>query len=208
MKRFKKLSTTFLTTVLLACNTITSPGFNVWAQEEKIPIDNPPDVGKSIEEPVEETIVPEEPEVEEPVVNESSQNHEVSIQQTTAEEPVEQEQFPAFEKSIDMKDGPTVKVNAPEGAFPQGIQVDIQKVDVDTIYDLLYAQDETIKKEEVIALDFDFYTENLHHIEPKQKISITLQNLDISKDTKATLYHLPDKNAKPEKKRAYNVRYQ
>lgn len=200
MKRFKKLSTTFLTTVLLACNTITSPGFNVWAQEEKIPIDNPSDVGKSIEEPVEETIVPEEPAVEEPVVNEPSQNHEVSIPQTTAEEPVEQEQFPAFEKSIDMKDGPTVKVNAPEGAFPRGIQVDIQKVDVDTIYDLLHAQDETIKKEEVIALDFDFYTENLHHIEPKQKISITLQNLDLSKDTKATLYHLPDKNAKPEKK--------
>lgn len=195
MKRFKKLSTTFLTTVLLACNTITSPGFNVWAQEEKIPIDNPSDVEKSIEEPVEETIVPEEP-----VVNEPSQNHEVSIPQTTAEEPVEQEQFPAFEKSIDMKDGPTVKVNAPEGAFPQGIQVDIQKVDVDTIYDLLYAQDETIKKDEVIALDFDFYTENLHHIEPKQKISITLQNLDLSKDKKATLYHLPDKNAKPEKK--------
>lgn len=200
MKRFKKLSTTFLTTVLLACNTITSPGFNVWAQEEKIPIDNPSDVGKSIEEPVEETIVPEEPEVEEPAVNEPSQNHEVSIPQTTAEEPVEQEQFPAFEKSIDIKDGPTVKVNAPEGAFPQGIQVDIQKVDVDTIYDLLHAQDETIKKEEVIALDFDFYTENLHHIEPKQKISITLQNLDLSKDKKATLYHLPDKNAKPEKK--------
>lgn len=200
MKRFKKLSTTFLTTVLLACNTITSSGFNVWAQEEKIPIDNPSDVGKSIEEPVEETIVPEEPEVEEPAVNEPSQNHEVSIPQTTAEEPVEQEQFSAFEKSVDIKDGPTVQVNAPEGAFPQGIQVDIQKVDVDTIYDLLHAQDETIKKEEVIALDFDFYTENLHHIEPKQKISITLQNLDISKDTKATLYHLPDKNAKPEKK--------
>lgn len=200
MKRFKKLSTTFLTTVLLACNTITSPGFNVWAQEEKIPIDNPSDVGKSIEEPVEETIVPEEPAVEEPVVNEPSQNHEVSIPQTTAEEPVEQEQFPAFEKSVDIKDGPTVQVNAPEGAFPQGIQVDIQKVDVNTIYDLLHAQDETIKKEEVIALDFDFYTENLHHIEPKQKISITLQNLDLSKDTKATLYHLPDKNAKPEKK--------
>lgn len=199
MKRFKKLSTTFLTTVLLACNTITSPGFNVWAQEEKIPIDNPSDVGKSIEEPVEETIVPEEPEVEEPVVNEPSQNHEVSIPQTTAEEPVEQEQFSAFEKSVDIKDGPTVQVNAPEGAFPQGIQVDIQKVNVDTIYDLLYAQDETIKKEEVIALDFDFYTENLHHIEPKQKISITLQNLDLSKDTKATLYHLPDKNTKPEK---------
>lgn len=200
MKRFKKLSTTFLTTVLLACNTITSPGFNVWAQEEKIPIDNPSDVGKSIEEPVEETIVPEEPAVEEPVVNEPSQNHEASIPQTTAEEPVEQEQFPAFEKSVDINDGPTVQVNAPEGAFPQGIQVDIQKVDVNTIYDLLHAQDETIKKEEVIALDFDFYTENLHHIEPKQKISITLQNLDISKDTKATLYHLPDKNAKPEKK--------
>lgn len=200
MKRFKKLSTTFLTTVLLACNTITSPEFNVWAQEEKIPIDNPSDVGKSIEEPTEETIVPEAPAVEEPVVNEPSQNHEVSIPQTTAEEPVEQEQFPAFEKSVDIKDGPTVQVNAPEGAFPQGIQVDIQKVDVNTIYDLLHAQDETIKKEEVIALDFDFYTENLHHIEPKQKISITLQNLDISKDTKATLYHLPDKNAKPEKK--------
>lgn len=200
MKRFKKLSTTFLTTVLLACNTITSPGFDVWAQEEKIPIDNPSDVDKSIEEPVEETIVPEEPAVEEPVINAPSQNHEVSIPQTTAEEPVEQEQFPSFEKSIDMKDGPTVKVNAPEGAFPQGIQVDIQKIDVDTIYDLLHAQDETIKKEEVIALDFDFYTENLHHIEPKQKISITLQNLDLSKDTKATLYHLPDKNAKPEKK--------
>ncbi|MDY5233578.1 MAG: Cna B-type domain-containing protein [Faecalicoccus sp.] len=200
MKRFKKLSTTFLTTILLACNTITSPGFNVWAQEEKIPIDNPSDVDKSIEEPVEETIVPEEPALEEPVINEPSQNHEVSIPQTTAEEPVEQEQFPSFEKSIDMKDGPTVKVNAPEGAFPRGIQVDIQKVDVDTIYDLLHAQDETIEKEEVIALDFDFYTENLHHIEPKQKISITLQNLDLSKDTKATLYHLPDKNAKPEKK--------
>ena len=200
MKRFKKLSTTFLTTVLLACNTITSPGFNVWAQEEKIPIDNPSDVGKSIEEPVEETIVPEEPAVEEPVVNEPSQNHEASIPQTTAEEPVEQEQFPAFEKSVDINDGPTVQVNAPEGAFPQGIQVDIQKVDVNTIYDLLHAQDETIKKEEVIALDFDFYTENLHHIEPKQKISITLQNLDLSKDKKATLYHLPDKNAKPEKK--------
>lgn len=199
MKRFKKLSTTFLTTVLLACNTITSPGVNVWAQEEKIPIDNPSDVGKSIEEPVEETIVPEEPEVEEPVVNEPSQNHEVSIPQTTTEEPVEQEQFPSFEKSVDIKDGPTVKVNAPEGAFPRGIQVDIQKVDVDTIYDLLHAQDETIEKEEVIALDFDFYTENLHHIEPKQKISITLQNLDLSKDTKATLYHLPDKNTKPEK---------
>ena len=199
MKRFKKLSTTFLTTVLLACNTITSPGFDVWAQEEKIPIDNPSDVDKSIEEPVEETIVPEEPAVEEPVVNEPSQNHEVSIPQTTAEEPVEQEQFPSFEKSIDMKDGPTVKVNAPEGAFPRGIQVDIQKVDVNTIYDLLYAQDKTIQKKDIIALDFDFYKENQHHIEPKQKISITVEDLDVSKDTKASLYHMDNETAIPEK---------
>lgn len=199
MKRFKKLSTTFLTTVLLACNTITSPGFNVWAQEEKIPIDNPSDVDKSIEEPVEETIVPEEPALEEPVINEPSQNHEVSIPQTTAEEPVEQEQFPSFEKSIDMKDGPTVKVNAPEGAFPRGIQVDIQKVDVDTIYDLLYAQDKTIQKKDIIALDFDFYKENQHHIEPKQKISITVEDLDVSKATKASLYHMDNETAIPKK---------
>lgn len=193
MKRFKKLSTTFLTTVLLACNTITSPGFNVWAQEE-IPIDNQTDGTETTDE-AEELPVPEEPVVEEPVQQEETTNPQPQV-----EEPIQaEEQYPLFEKSVDIKDGPTVKIKALQGAFPEGIQVAIQKVDVDTIYDLLHAQDETIQKKDIIALDFDFYKENQHHIEPKQKISITIEDLDVSKDTKASLYHMANETAIPKK---------
>lgn len=195
MKRFKKLSTTFLTTVLLACNTITSPGFNVWAQEE-IPIDNQMEAAETTDSS-EELPVPEEPVVEEPVQQEETTNPQPQV-----EEPVQaEEQYPLFEKSVDVKDGPTVKIKALQGAFPEGIQVAIQKVDVNTIYDLLYAQDKTIQKKDIIALDFDFYKENQHHIEPKQKISITVEDLDVSKATKASLYHMDNETAIPKKKR-------
>lgn len=193
MKRFKKLSTTFLTTVLLACNTITSPGFNVWAQEE-IPIDNQMEAAETTDSS-EELPVPEEPVVEEPVQQEETTNPQPQV-----EEPVQaEEQYPLFEKSVDVKDGPTVKIKALQGAFPEGIQVAIQKVDVNTIYDLLYAQDKTIQKKDIIALDFDFYKENQHHIEPKQKISITVEDLDVSKATKASLYHMDNETAIPKK---------
>ncbi|MBM6677452.1 Cna B-type domain-containing protein [Faecalicoccus pleomorphus] len=193
MKRFKKLSTTFLTTVLLACNTITSPGFNVWAQEE-IPIDNQMEAAETTDSS-EELPVPEEPVVEKPVQQEETTNPQPQV-----EEPVQaEEQYPLFEKSVDVKDGPTVKIKALQGAFPEGIQVAIQKVDVNTIYDLLYAQDKTIQKKDIIALDFDFYKENQHHIEPKQKISITVEDLDVSKATKASLYHMDNETAIPKK---------
>lgn len=193
MKRLRKFTTTFFTTLFLACNTITSPGFNVWAQED-IPIDNQTD-GTETTDAAEELPVPEEPVVEEPVQQEETTNP-----QPQEEEPVQaEEQYPLFEKSVDIKDGPTVKIKALQGAFPEGIQVAIQKVDVNTIYDLLYAQDKTIQKKDIIALDFDFYKENQHHIEPKQKISITVEDLDVSKDTKASLYHMDNETAIPEK---------
>lgn len=199
MKRFKKLSTTFLTTVLLACNTITSPGFNVWAQEE-IPIDNQMEAAETTDSS-EELPVPEEPVVEEPVQQEETTNPQPQV-----EEPVQaEEQYPLFEKSVDVKDGPTVKIKALQGAFPEGIQVAIQKVDVNTIYDLLYAQDKTIQKKDIIALDFDFYKENQHHIEPKQKISITVEDLDVSKATKASLYHMDNETAIPKKEEIQNL---
>lgn len=199
MKRFKKFTTTFLTTLFLACNTITSPGFNVWAQEEKIPIDSQADITEPIEQPVDETTVPEETIVEEPVINDPVQNEEAPALQPEVEEPVEQEQDPAFEKTVDVKDGPTVNISAPERSFPEGIQVEIQKVDVNKIYDRLHAQDETIKKDDILALDFDFYKNNEHNIEPNQKISITIKDLEVSKDTKASLYHMEDENTTPEK---------
>ncbi len=193
MKRLRKFTTTFFTTLFLACNTITSPGFNVWAQED-IPIDNQTD-GTETTDAEEELPVPEEPVVEEPVQQEETTNP-----QPQEEEPVQaEEQYPLFEKSVDIIDGPTVKIKALQGAFPEGIQVAIQKVDVNTIYDLLYAQDKTIQKKDIIALDFDFYKENQHHIEPKQKISITVEDLDVSKDTKASLYHMDNETAIPEK---------
>lgn len=193
MKRLRKFTTTFFTTLFLACNTITSPGFNVWAQED-IPIDNQTD-GTETTDAAEELPVPEEPVVEEPVQQEETTNP-----QPQEEEPVQaEEQYPLFEKSVDIKDGPTVKIKALQGAFPEGIQVAIQKVDVNTIYDLLYAQDKTIQKKDIIALDFDFYKENQHHMEPKQKISITVEDLDVSKDTKASLYHMDNETAIPEK---------
>ena len=193
MKRLKKFTTTFFTALFLVCNTISSPGFNVWAQEE-IPIDNQMEAAETTDSS-EELPVPEEPVVEEPVQQEETTNPQPQV-----EEPVQaEEQYPLFEKSVDVKDGPTVKIKALQGAFPEGIQVAIQKVDVNTIYDLLYAQDKTIQKKDIIALDFDFYKENQHHIEPKQKISITVEDLDVSKDTKASLYHMANETAIPEK---------
>ena len=80
----------------------------------------------------------------------------------------------------------SVRIDAPEGAFPEGLRVNIKRVAsekiVDAIRDASGAED--VKPADVVAYDFDFYKDDEHHIEPEKEISVSFCNVSLGKDEK------------------------
>ncbi|MCI6756562.1 MAG: hypothetical protein MR607_06590 [Lachnospiraceae bacterium] len=109
--------------------------------------------------------------------------------------------YPAFTDEIDTGDGVVVLVDAPEGAFPAGIQCAVTKVDSALILPAIQTaeNDSTITADDIVAYDFDFYLGELHDIEPLTDISVTYNGLAIEDGDTATLYHLEDDTAAAER---------
>lgn len=96
-----------------------------------------------------------------------------------------------------MDDGTVIRVSAPEGAFPEGIKMEITQVDSVKILDALKdaSDNEDLEESDVRAYEFDFYKEDEHGIEPRKDISVRFSNIGISEDSDVTAYHLKDENA-------------
>lgn len=208
MKSIKKYCTSMITILFMTCNVITGSFVNVNAQEniEEQPIEETTQAPTEQTAPVEEVPEASEPVLEEPSLGtqhvEETETSTVEDQPVNEEpEPTEKEQpvpYPAFDREISWEDGKSVQVQAPEGAFPEGVQVNIKKVNSKDILEAIQAQKE-IKEENIQAYDFDFYTSEQHNIEPLLPISVTFKGLEIQGNETATLYHLKDVNSPAEK---------
>ena len=67
--------------------------------------------------------------------------------------------YPAFTDEIDTGDGVVVSIDAPEGAFPAGIQCAVTKVDSEVILPAIQTaeNDSAITADDIVAYDFDFW---------------------------------------------------
>lgn len=108
--------------------------------------------------------------------------------------------YPAFTDEIDTGDGVVVSIDAPEGAFPAGIQCAVTKVDSAVILPAIQTaeNDSAITADDIVAYDFDFYLGDQHEIEPLTDISVTYSGLTIEDRDTAALYHLEDDSAAAE----------
>ena len=108
--------------------------------------------------------------------------------------------YPAFTDEIDTGDGVVVSIDAPEGAFPAGIQCAVTKVDSALILPAIQTaeNDTAITADDIVAYDFDFYLGDQHEIEPLTAISVTYSGLTIEDGDTAALYHLEDDTAAAE----------
>ena len=83
--------------------------------------------------------------------------------------------FPAVVLETVADDGTSIKIDAPEGAFPEGIHVTVKAVEPEQILDALRtaADDPELATEDVAAYDFDFWLDDgTHQIEPKKEIAV------------------------------------
>lgn len=101
----------------------------------------------------------------------------------------------------------SVRIDAPEGAFPEGLRVNIKRVAsekiVDAIRDASGAED--VKPADVVAYDFDFYKDDEHHIEPEKEISVSFCNVSLGKDEKVSAYHLENEDASADEVKVHDV---
>ena len=115
---------------------------------------------------------------------------------------------PAYSYTYTAPDGiVAIKIDAPEGAFPEGVQVNIEKVASEKIVDAIKNASavEDLSAADVIAYDFDFYKDDEHHIEPKKEISVTFQNVAIGEDKTVSAFHLENEAAQAEAVTVTNV---
>ena len=85
--------------------------------------------------------------------------------------------YPAVVLEAMADDGTSIKIDAPEGAFPEGIHVTVRSVEPDQILDAIQtaADDPELAAENIVAYDFDFWLDDgTHQIEPKKEISVQI----------------------------------
>lgn len=122
-----------------------------------------------------------------------------------AEEPVSDMQTdsaPALSLQTQADDGTEIYISAPEGAFPEGIQVSVTKVDAEKILTALQQASENsdLTADQVAAYNFDFYLEDgEQNIEPAQDISVRISLPELAENNAVSAYHLQDENAAAEK---------
>ena len=110
--------------------------------------------------------------------------------------------IPALTLDTAADDGTKIHIEAPEGAFPDGIQVTVKRVDAATILDALRkaSADDSLEEEQVAAYDFDFFLDDQHDIEPKKEISVQIVLPQMKDQEKASAYHLKDEDTVAEEK--------
>jgi hypothetical protein len=136
--------------------------------------------------------------------------------------------YPAVSLETTLEDGTVIHVDAPEGAFPEGIQMTVTAVDPAEILDALRAAsgDSDLTESDVCAFDFDFWLSaqnasvaardsatvsdtaesadaggEIHNIEPKADITVSIQIPEMSDTDSVSAYHLDstDSAAEPER---------
>ena len=111
---------------------------------------------------------------------------------------------PAVVLETEADDGTSIRIDAPEGAFPKGIRVTVKAVDADTILDALRtaADDSELAAEDVAAYDFDFWLDDgTHRIEPEKEITVQIGLPELKAGDTVSAYHMDsesDENAEAE----------
>ncbi len=110
--------------------------------------------------------------------------------------------IPALTLDTAADDGTKIHIEAPEGAFPDGIQVSVKHVDAASILDALRkaSADDSLEEDQVAAYDFDFFLDDQHDIEPKKEISVQIVLPQMKDQEKASAYHLKDEDTVAEEK--------
>jgi hypothetical protein len=94
-------------------------------------------------------------------------------------------------------DGSYVEVSAPAGAFPEGTSLSVTQVMNDDILDAVReaSSEENLTEDDLVAYDFNFYTDDQDHIEPEKEISVRFNDVALAGDTDAEVYHIDDEKA-------------
>ena len=101
--------------------------------------------------------------------------------------------FPAVVLQTVADDGTSIKIDAPEGAFPEGIHVTVKAVEPDQILDALRtaADDPELAAEDVAAYDFDFWLDDgTHQLEPKKEIAVQIGLPKLESGDTVSAWHL------------------
>ena len=101
--------------------------------------------------------------------------------------------FPAVVLETVADDGTSIKIDAPEGAFPEGIHVTVKAVKPEQILDALRtaADDPELATEDVAAYDFDFWLDDgTHQIEPKKEIAVQIGLPKLESGDTVSAWHL------------------
>ena len=112
------------------------------------------------------------------------------------------EKYPAYSYQYeDINRGISIQISAPQGAFPEGVAVNIQSVSSDKVIGAIKeaSKVKNMKASDIVAYDFDFYQSEKHNIEPKREISVTFKNLSIQKEESVSAYHLKNESSAAEK---------
>ena len=101
--------------------------------------------------------------------------------------------FPAVVLQTVADDETSIKIDAPEGAFPEGIHVTVKAVKPEQILDALRtaADDPELATEDVVAYDFDFWLDDgTHQIEPKKEIAVQIGLPKLESGDTVSAWHL------------------
>ena len=101
--------------------------------------------------------------------------------------------YPAVVLEAMADDGTSIKIDAPEGAFPEGIHVTVRSVEPDQILDAIQtaADDPELATENIVAYDFDFWLDDgTHQIEPKKEISVQIGLPELESGDTVSAWHM------------------
>ncbi|MDO4860152.1 MAG: InlB B-repeat-containing protein, partial [Bacillota bacterium] len=112
-----------------------------------------------------------------------------SESQDSGEKDEQEEAYPAadFEKTLS---GMTVRINAPEGALPEGVSVSVEAVAKSEVKDSVNKLIDDAKV--VKAVDITFYNEKGKEIEPKKDVSVTFESKTFKDLDNASIVHIKD----------------
>ena len=100
---------------------------------------------------------------------------------------------PAVALEATADDGTSIHIDAPEGAFPEGIHVTVKAVEPDQILDALRtaSDDPELAAEDVAAYDFDFWIDDgTHQIEPEKEITVQIGLPEFESGDTVSAWHL------------------
>lgn len=100
--------------------------------------------------------------------------------------------FPAVKFDSEKVDGVIVHVDAPEGAFPEGTTMDVAKVNLDAVQDVVDTT-KSVEGKVVAAVDITFFDANGKEIEPNAPIKVEMASKEIAKVENPTVIHVDAK---------------